>query len=431
MHRKFLFTFIAFGIILSARAFGETSDTLRVGLTRFSNCASLTVSSSSGAIIISSDGNKTASSVAIQISDSTVSVRPDNSDSVISASPISLSCDKPDGLLILDSPASKEMKYRGSIEVSINNGKLSIVNIVNVEDYLLGVMPAEMGDSSPTEALRAQAITARTYALGNKRKHSSQGFDVCDSTHCQTYNGANSERARCSQAVIDTKGMALTYDGKVAEVMYSTDCGGATVNYSETHPNSNFPYLCGTVDPDDIARITWEQPYTLQKLGEKLVAAGVKEADGLQNIVISKTGSTGRPLEAQVTGTAGSTTVKIEKIRAALGFKSAMFTIESDGNGKVVFKGKGSGHGVGLCQRGTIGLASAPHNYTYAQILAHYFPGTVISGGAPVVAAADVTQVDDQILKAPVPVANKHNKTTKAEKQPVIFDVRLAPPDSL
>lgn len=405
---------------------------LRVGLTRFFSCASLTVSSSSGAIIITGrDKTVTAKSVTIQISDSTVSAKPDGSDSVISATSINLASDRPDGLLVLSSPASKEMKYRGSIEVDVNNGKMTVVDIVDVENYLLGVIPAEIGESNPTEALRTQAITARTYALSNKRKHMSQGFDVCDSTHCQTYNGAGSEKSKCSQAVIDTKGMVLTYNGKIAEVMYSTDCGGATVNYFETHPNTNFPYLCGAVDPDDIPRITWGQTYTLQELGAKLVAAGVKEADSLQSITISKTGSTGRPLEAQITGTSGCTTVKVGKIRAALGLKSTMFSIETDASGKVVINGKGAGHGVGLCQRGTIGLASAPYNYTYAQILAHYFPGTAISGGAPVEMAADVVQADERIVKVPTPIANKPKKATKSEEQPVIFDVRLAPPDSL
>lgn len=429
LHRKLILAIIAVSIAASLRAYSDSDNMLRVGLARYNNCASLSISAVSGAIITSLDGNSnlTTDSINVEPSGSSITITPSGSGQAVSSTTALVSGDN---VLVLNSPKTDARKYRGSIEISMKNGKLRVVNLVDVEDYLLGVVPAEMGDSCPTEALRAQAIAARTYALCNKRKHASQGFDLCDSTHCQTYDGVAAERARCSQAISDTKGMVLTYNGKIAEVMYSSDCGGSTVNYSETHHGSNFPYLCGVIDPDDIPRITWEQTYSLQDLGSKLLAAGIKEADGLQSIVVSKTGSTGRPLEAQITGKSGSATVRIEKIRAALGFRSALFTIETV-NGQVTFKGKGAGHGIGLCQRGTKGLASSPYNYTYSQILMHYFPGTVITGGiAPTETAADVAMVEQQIVKLPATAAVKPHKTTtnRQETQAEVFDVRLEAP---
>jgi stage II sporulation protein D len=364
-----------------------------------------------------------AGSFAIELSSTGLAVKPESGSLVnCKSSSVTISPDEPTSILTLKSPGIAERKYRGSIEMSVSENTLKVVNVVDVEDYLLGVLPAEMGESSPTEALRAQAITARTYTLGNHHKHAAQGFDVCDSTHCQTYGGVAAEKPKCSQAVLDTKGMVLTFGGEVAAVMYSTDCGGATVNYCEIRPGSNYPYLKGTVDPEDIARTTWEQTYALQDLADKLTSARISGVTELQAITVAKTGFSGRPLEVEIAGKSGKVTIATDKIRSALGLKSTLFTIEA-ADGKVTFKGKGWGHGIGLCQTGAKGLASAPHNFTCAQILSHYFPGTQITVGT--------VNADSYASERPSQRTNKEKPAETAKAVMKIFDVRLVAPDRL
>ncbi|MHB9038290.1 MAG: SpoIID/LytB domain-containing protein [Armatimonadota bacterium] len=422
---------------------GSNTDTIRVGLSRYNHGArQLCISSGSSYIIArTEDGSKLASctgSLAIEVSASGLIIKPSSGNLIDEKSSITVASGEPTGTLTLISTGISERIYRGSVEVTAKGGILKVVNVINVDDYLYGVLPVEMGESYPQEALRAQAITARTYALGNRRKHAAQGFDICDGTHCQTYGGVSAEKPKCNQAVIDTRGMVLTFSGRVASVMYSTDCGGATVNYDELRPGTSYPYLRGTIDPDDIQHTSWEQAFTLQDLSAKLAATRIKEATELRSIIVAKIGFSGRPLEIDITDGQEKTTITAEKIRTALGLKSTMFTVETNADGKVTFKGKGSGHGVGLCQRGAKGLASAPHNYTCAQILSHYFPGTCITNGTPSAsppssdtAAMPVQQTVTSVAAFPVREARVTKPAEVTKKGPDTFDVRLQAPDRL
>ncbi|MCE5315442.1 MAG: SpoIID/LytB domain-containing protein [Armatimonadota bacterium] len=404
---------------------GLNSGMIRVGLSRYNRSATrLCISASSSCAISRLDDGSLlapgAGSFIIESGASEMTIKPEKGNQVGVKSAIIIKPETPKGILTLSASGIAERKYRGSIEVTVSDGALKVVNVVDVEDYLFGVLPAEMRDSNPTEALRAQAITARTYALGCHSRHIAQGFDLCDSTHCQTYDGVIAENPKCRQAVIDTRGMALTYNGQVAEVMYSADCGGATVNYSEIRPGANYPYLCGAIDPVDIPRITWEQEFAVQDLACKLATAGIKEAADLQSVTVTRTGLSGRPLGIEIAGKSGKVIVTPDKIRMALGLKSTMFVIESGGDGKIVIKGKGWGHGIGLCQTGAKWLASAPYNYTCAQILSHYFPGTDITGGKVV---ASFTKSDKT---APADVLVKPSPAVRET-----FNVRLQAPDRL
>ncbi len=404
------------------------TNTLRIGLTRY-NSSSLKINSKSGCTI-TANAEKLLSGkgcFTYELSASEISIKTDFHSPILTSATIRITPNNPGELLSISSSAADENGYRGAIEISSCSGSLIVVNIVDVEDYLIGVLPKEIGESSPQEALRAQAITARTYALANLNKHKSQGFDLCDCTHCQTYAGANCEKPRCSQAVLDTRGMVITYNGQPAEVMYSTDCGGSTVNYKDTRPD--FPYLCSVEDPDDIPHIAWEQSYTLTDVEAKLVTAGVKEADGLQNISITKKGLADRPVEITIAGSS-TTTITPGKIRSALGLKSTMFSIETNSDGMVVFKGKGAGHGIGLCQTGAKALAGPKYNYTCEQILAHYFPDTQIfnlPAGNPKVIIMQSKIV--KVGKVPERPVKEKQKTYPTDKG--VFEVRLHDPDRL
>lgn len=150
-----------------------------------------------------------------------------------------------DVFLFLESPARP---YRGSFEVSLDEmGRLKLVNKVALEDYLYGVLPAEMSASAPLEALKAQAVVARTVALSSIGRHAKDGFDVCATTHCQVYEGAYREKdSTAVHAAVDgTRGQVVTYAGKLAgEVKYFSTCGGFTES-AEDIWGTQVPYLVG------------------------------------------------------------------------------------------------------------------------------------------------------------------------------------------
>lgn len=288
----------------------------------------------------------------------------------------------PDQVVTVQSSGRTAKDYRGSIEVSWKSGALQIVNVVRLEDYLLGVVPAEMPDSYPLEALKAQAIAARTYAVRNLRKHLSKGYNLSDNHDCQVYLGASAEKPNATRAVLDTQGIVLNYKGQVADVMYSGDCGGVTQSYAENHPARDLPYLCGVKEPEGIVHSCWEYRVALTDLSNALARAGIKDVGGLQSVRVARTDSSGRVRDVKLVASTGSRVISYNQLNQALGgsLRSALFVIEVLPDGALLLKGRGRGHGAGLCQVGCKALASPPYGYTHDRILAHYFPGTDLGG---------------------------------------------------
>jgi stage II sporulation protein D len=329
------------------------------------------------------------------------------------------------------------------VEARVQNSGILLINELPLEDYVAGVLPAEMPESFPLEALKAQAVTIRTYALRNKGKHSSTGCDVCDTTHCEVYAGIVDGKPQCRKAVTDTAGVMLTYGGEPAHVFFSADGGGSTQNYADNWPRSNLPYLRGVRDPEGVPHTQWEKTVTLAELAGLLTRGGVKEAENLQAIRAAEVAATGRVLSLEIASPSGTAKVLAGKLRDAVGLdqiRSTLFTVQTSADGVVKFTGKGYGHGIGLCQIGAKGLAQKPHNYKWEQILAHYFPGTSITSGstsrvtqAPPVVKPALPRILPRAVSAPktapppgktaVPVAQK-----KPEGQ-LTFDVRLVDPD--
>jgi len=136
----------------------------------------------------------------------------------------------------------KNKWYRGIIKIQNRNGKLTAINDIGLEDYIKGVVPSEMPSGWNMEALKAQAIAARSYAMSNLGKHGSKGFDLIDTTADQVYGGASAERESTNQAVNDTKGIVITYDSKIICAYYSASAGGQSVNAADAWGN-NLPYI--------------------------------------------------------------------------------------------------------------------------------------------------------------------------------------------
>lgn len=439
----------------SAHASKTDTPVLRVGLNRLgSSTKQVTVSAPSGVTVTSAAAVEKAASVTgavvvLAMDTGGIIIRAGEDEPVCAGESVVVAPSDPAGETTVEVKGQQARRYRGKIEVSAKAAGMQFVNVVRLEDYLLGVVPAEMLEGYPLEALKAQAVSARTYALRNRGKHASQGFDICDTTHCQCYAGSTSGKAKCTQAVLETAGMVLHYGSDLAHVMYSADAGGATQDYAEIYPDREIPYLRGARDPEDVAHTSWEKSYPVTDLESRLVRAGVKEAAGLRSVQIAKTGSSGRVMLLDITGATGTAAIPGGKLRSALGndvIKSTLFTVEPPAEGVITFRGKGHGHGIGLCQVGAKGLAQEPHSFCFERILAHYFPGTEImripvavstaaaSAGGPPVAPQAACAKDAQPEPTTVssaPPSPPASPPTPNQGDKLKIQVRVKAPDRL
>lgn len=324
-------------------------------------------------------------------------------------------------------------KYRGEIEIAWKNGSFSIINIIPVDEYLMGVVPQEMSPSWPIEALKAQAVAARTFALKNRGRHDAEGFDVCTSTHCQAYAGESAESSRSDEAVRLTRGKVITYNGELIESMFHTDSGGMTEN-SENVWGSKLPYLRSVKELKE-KTMPWQQKYALKEVQARLLRNG-HDIGRIRSIELSpltigmkssdRTQS-GRVSVVRFHGERGTVAISGENMRSIFGLKSTLFDIkletfrtprvkvhistpddrrsrkpgrdsaigleglpnaeetqadsrlrqlsgEDDEN--IVFFGYGWGHGLGMSQHGA--KAYADSGMKYDHILSHYYTGTVV-----------------------------------------------------
>lgn len=411
----------------SALARPDSSDSnniatqqILVGLTRgFKDVKEITVLASSDYVVNSANSKdnqipcSNLEPITISAGTKTMTLRRPNGNTIDIGTSICVTAKDSNATISIDSPGRPSKQYHGALEVSLKSGSLSLVNNVRIEDYLVGVIAAEMPSTYPIEALKAQAVAARNYALHSRGKHKSSGYDLCDGPHCQVYDGALRETSAHRRAVISTAGQVLIYNGRLASTMYCADCGGITECSSEAH-NGVAPYLTTVTEPEGTQHLTWTKTYTLAELSEKL------KTDGLSAISIKKTSSSGRALAIELTGAQGNMCIDGTKLRNTLGnstIRSTLFTIKTNEDGTVTFNGKGWGHGIGMCQVGARALASPPFNFTFDKILAHYYPGTKLTG-----AVGNNVEVQNMQQIA------KKTPTTQAKKSSPIFKVRLVEP---
>jgi stage II sporulation protein D len=173
----------------------------------------------------------------------------------------------------------KGYKYPGGFEYIRNSpdGNLTVINVLSMEDYIRGVLPSEMTYTWPLEALKAQAVCARTYAAHNVGKHWSYGFDICNTTDCQAYSGLQTQSPEIDRAVAETSGEYITYGGEVASIFYFSSDGGATED-SENVFNEAIPYLRGKIDEYEPLITTghesWTAEFTSAQISEILQGKG-------------------------------------------------------------------------------------------------------------------------------------------------------------
>lgn len=250
-------------------------------------------------------------------------------------------------------------KYRGGFQYHRRGGgNLTVVNVLPLEDYINGVVCYEMGREWPLEALKAQAVCARTYVMKNLGKHDSYGFDICPSDSCQVYHGMGSNKPDygpsevSKRAVAETAGMVAKYNGKVAEVFYVSSFGGASEdakNIWGTDTVNEYPYLRGVVDPyeadlDDRNDMSpWTKIYTAAQLTQQLQKYGLGVGTSVKGLELTYS-QLGNVLQVVVRWANGqSSTIGVDKIRSRFGVNSIRFTVNSAGTSSAQTDPSGSG----------------------------------------------------------------------------------------
>ena len=251
--------------------------------------------------------------------------------------------------------------YRGGIIPYINSsGQLNIINYLSVDDYVRGVVHSEIGQSSHIEAIKAQAVAIRSYAILNKSTHQSQGFDMCATTHCQVYSGSDSEYTSTNQAVDETKGELVYYEGKPVAAYYFANSGGHTEN-SEDAWSAALGYLRGIIDAYSPA-YNWTTELTRADLNKTFSSKGLGT---VESISIDSVNASGYAASITVKGSRDSITYTKENIRSALGvsLKSRNFTFSTKGgtmsNGGIVSQPTEETSYYGLSSIGTSRLGSS------------------------------------------------------------------------
>jgi len=267
----------------------------------------------------------------------------------------------------------------GSFRFIVNENRLAVVNIVPAETYLGGVLPHEMPANWPIEALKAQAVAARTYALYSRRERTREPWDVVSTVDDQVYRGGKAPAA-IEKAVAATRGQALLHKGKLFPAFFHSTCGGSTIKPSLALNRSGFDFIgdrpCAFCANSPHYR--WRTWMSSAEVAAGLEAAGVPAEARLRAISLRPGGKEGGLL-AVVEWEGGRVELDVAEFRRALGrmeIKSGRFTCVAMNDGFFFF-GSGLGHGAGMCQYGAAELAR--RGRTYAEILQYYYQETEIA----------------------------------------------------
>ncbi|MDR1418240.1 MAG: SpoIID/LytB domain-containing protein [Endomicrobium sp.] len=270
--------------------------------------------------------------------------------------------------------------YLGQLTIQKSKTKMTIINVLPIEEYLKGVVPKEVNPLWPTEALKAQAVISRTYTIANLNKHKEQGFNLCSTTHCQVYGGLSGQVHSTNQAVKETNKEVLTYEDKVIQAVFHATCGGRTDSPRYVWGWKDIPpYLkgvkCGYCHK---ARYkTWEHTLDEHFIHEKL--SQNNKIGKIKKIKVKGKTPTKAAKGLEIIHSEGKLRLNAYKFRTLIDawkIKSHTFDSIEVKNNKVYFKGKGWGHKVGLCQEGAKGMADK--GKTYKKILLYFYPKTKI-----------------------------------------------------
>lgn len=295
----------------------------------------------------------------------------------------------------------RTFKYAGGLKFIVEGDRITAVNCIGMEDYLMSVISSEMKSSASIELLKAHAVISRSWLKARLKDHKAghEHFDVCADDHCQRYQGLTMAVGdNVCRAIDRTWGQVLEYGGDICDTRYSKCCGGRTELFSTCWEDVDLPYLQSVEDPfcdcenssilsqvlNDYDLHTadfhdWTVQYTTDELSELVRTRTGIDFGTIVALEAVERGPSGRIKYLRITGTLREEVIGKElAIRKALSsshLKSSAFEIEKSPDG-FVLKGRGWGHGVGLCQIGAAAMAA--QGYDYRQILSHYYVGAEI-----------------------------------------------------
>ncbi len=310
--------------------------------------------------------------------------------------------------------AGVKLGFSGEFILKIVGSNLVVTHFLPLDEYVAGVVPNEIGAGAPLEALKAQAVAARTHAVGLllNNRHKNDGYDLCNTTHCQVYKGKYQQNAAVRDAVFSTQNQILILPNRIADTTYHSACGGKTDSSGNIWGGETLLHLVGVECFADAASLdfkkesdarTWISDFALYQGGASWENSALSwntqissqqlaknlGLSKLDHLVINRRGNSGRIIDITFYG---NKTVRLNseyKIRQAFGnTKSSFFYIKGpyveDDQGRVVIYpggtlslyGRGSGHGVGMCQIGALRMAR--EGRVHHEILTHYYPGTQI-----------------------------------------------------
>ncbi len=288
----------------------------------------------------------------------------------------------PDGLVFID-----QNWYRGWVELIPGESGVIAINQVGLEDYVSSVVGSEMGHRFPMEALKAQAVASRTYALYHRSRRSQQPFDLGSGSDWQVYKGVAAESNRTQAAARETAGQVLVHQGQLINAVFHSSAGGHTDDAGNVWLESR-PYLQGVPDFDHHSPVfSWKTTIPAQQLQQ--LAGGI---GAIRSVEILRSSPWGRAITLRLVGSQGSKDVSGSEFRRALGLRSTLIAISPRGEATTTasltpaganfpaffeIQGRGYGHGVGMSQWGAAALAS--QNYSYQQILSHYYRNTSLA----------------------------------------------------
>jgi stage II sporulation protein D len=270
--------------------------------------------------------------------------------------------------------------YKGDILLKAETGgKLDIIEYLPLEDYLYGVLPVEMSPDWPLEALKAQAVASRTYALRNMNP--AKDYDITDGSEMQVYNGVTKINPRIIDAVNSTRGEVLKYKGKLVTAFFHACCGGHTASVRAAWGEDVIQPLKGVPDPfcRGSSHYRWQLYVTASDLLRFIQSQG-STALKIRGVHVRSRDNSGRALSMRFATDRGSVDANVTDLRKKLGtyeFRSTLIISITRRNGGYEFKGRGWGHGVGMCQDGA--KVMAQKGYGYKKILHHYYPGASIT----------------------------------------------------
>jgi stage II sporulation protein D len=272
------------------------------------------------------------------------------------------------------------VKYRGQVVIRRDKkGRLNIINKVNIDDYLYGVLPHEISPAWPLEAMKAQAVASRTLALYRKRRERVKDYDLDATIFAQIYRGMEGEDQRTNQAVKETRGKVLTYRGRIINSIFHATCGGHTEEAKNVWAGSKEPYLksISCTFCKDSPYYQWEKRIKERNLRNVLEEKGL-DLSRIKEIEITEKSPTGRAVRIAIRHRKATQPLMANNFRLFIGpdlLRSTLFTVSKEKN-EFIFKGHGWGHGVGMCQWGAKGMAEKGRDYK--EILKHYYTGIEI-----------------------------------------------------